>query len=285
VKPVQARIRAASEGSGAPQTVVEKDYAISYVLLGIARSALQPVLVLKGGTALKKLYFGDYRFSEDLDVSALGAPTGPELEAALQGAVAGTADLLATHGPFDVSMERYTERTPHPAGQEAFTIRMRFPWHPSPLCRVKLEITHDEPILLPPEERQILHSFEESMEGLVRCYRLEEVVAEKLRALLQTQQRLRARGWTRPRARDYYDLWRILTRYGESLDRQLLPGLVAAKCRHRNVSYDSLDCFFSGDLTAEASRHWESTLGSFVSPLPACAQVLSELRPLLAGLV
>jgi predicted nucleotidyltransferase component of viral defense system len=286
VKPLRARIQAACASTGAPQTVVEKDYAISYVLLAIARTmTLRTAFVLKGGTTLKKLYFGDYRFSEDLDVSAVDAPTGPGLEAALREVATDTAGLLAAHGPFDVSLERYTEHSPHPAGQEAFIVRVRFPWHPSPLCRVKLEVTHDEPVLLPPEERPILHAFEETIEGTIRCYRLEEVVAEKLRALLQTQQRLHARGWTRPRARDYYDLWRVLTRYGEGLERSILPELIAAKCRHRGVSYGSLDSFFSDDLVAEAQRHWQASLGSFVTPLPSCDLVLDELRPLLDGLV
>jgi len=42
--------------------------------------SLRETLVFKGGTALKKCYFGDYRFSEDLDFSGLnGAPTGDAL--------------------------------------------------------------------------------------------------------------------------------------------------------------------------------------------------------------
>ena len=38
-------------------------------------------LAFKGGTALKKCYFGDYRFSEDTDFSGLeDTPTGADLE-------------------------------------------------------------------------------------------------------------------------------------------------------------------------------------------------------------
>lgn len=36
---------------------------------------------VSGGTAVRKFYFGDYRFSEDLDFSALeGVPTGEAME-------------------------------------------------------------------------------------------------------------------------------------------------------------------------------------------------------------
>jgi len=49
----------------APMYVIEKDYALSYVLAGIAReSKLSHSLIFKGGTALKKLFFWDYRFSD-----------------------------------------------------------------------------------------------------------------------------------------------------------------------------------------------------------------------------
>jgi len=47
--------------------VIEKDYVITWLLLGIADSPLAGVLAFKGGTALKKMYFTNYRFSEDLD--------------------------------------------------------------------------------------------------------------------------------------------------------------------------------------------------------------------------
>ncbi|GAI46757.1 unnamed protein product, partial [marine sediment metagenome] len=51
--------------------IIEKDYILSWVLAGIAANKkLQNKLVFKGGTALKKCYFGNYRFSEDLDFTA-----------------------------------------------------------------------------------------------------------------------------------------------------------------------------------------------------------------------
>ncbi|MEI7832949.1 MAG: hypothetical protein WCJ56_07125 [bacterium] len=60
-----------------------------------------------------------------------------------------TEQLLQEHGPLIVTLTRYTERDPQPGGQEAFTVHMQFPWQPRPLCRIKLEITHDEPVSKP----------------------------------------------------------------------------------------------------------------------------------------
>lgn len=48
--------------------IIEKDYVLGWLLAGIAaHPALKDSWVFKGGTCLKKCYFGTYRFSEDLD--------------------------------------------------------------------------------------------------------------------------------------------------------------------------------------------------------------------------
>jgi predicted nucleotidyltransferase component of viral defense system len=279
VKTLRVRIAEAAEAARTSQLVVEKDYALSYVLAGIASvPALRDFLVFKGGTALKKAYFGDYRFSEDLDFTAVGAPVGDAMDSALALAATAAAGLLGAQGPFTVEVERYLERDPHPAGQDAFAVRIAFPWHRQPLCRVKVEITRDEPVIMPPERRMLIHGYGEDIDVSVLCYRLEEIVAEKLRALLQTQQRLAARGWNRPRARDYYDLWRLFERYGDTLNRTALPELLARKCAVRGVSYSSLDDFFTTELVFEAQRHWQGNLAPFVRELPPCDDVLTWLR-------
>jgi len=51
--------------------VIEKDYVIAWLLLGLAVSNLKKSLAFKGGTALKRVYFSGYRYSEDLDFTIL----------------------------------------------------------------------------------------------------------------------------------------------------------------------------------------------------------------------
>src|SRR5437588_5527358 len=50
-----------------PEAVLERDYCLAWFLIGLSRTPLKERLAFKGGTALKRCYFGDYRFSEDLD--------------------------------------------------------------------------------------------------------------------------------------------------------------------------------------------------------------------------
>lgn len=54
-------------GRRIPEAVLERDYCLAWFLVGLSRSPLYKSLVFKGGTALKRCYFVDYRFSEDLD--------------------------------------------------------------------------------------------------------------------------------------------------------------------------------------------------------------------------
>ena len=54
-------------GRRIPEAVIERDYVLAWFLTGLAGHPLREVLAFKGGTALRRCWFEDYRFSEDLD--------------------------------------------------------------------------------------------------------------------------------------------------------------------------------------------------------------------------
>jgi predicted nucleotidyltransferase component of viral defense system len=267
---------------GIPWEVLERDYLLSWILAGIARmDELERTLVFKGGTALKKCYFGDgYRFSEDLDFSALeGAPVGEAMETAVRDACSEAAALLDEYALVEIVAERYTERDPHPGGQEAFTIRARLPWHQRLHTSVTIEVTMDEEVLRPPVRRRILHGYGESLHAEIAVYAPEEIVAEKLRAILQYVRRLEERGWSRSRARDYYDLWRMLASYEDEMDLADFRGLLADKCAVRDVTFSGAGDFFQGPVIMHVEKTWEQWLGPLVPGLPTFETVVGELRP------
>jgi len=53
------------------EKTIEKDYVLSWLLVGMSKTKLNEVLAFKGGTALKKIYIKNFRFSEDLDFTLL----------------------------------------------------------------------------------------------------------------------------------------------------------------------------------------------------------------------
>lgn len=262
-----------------PYWVLEKDYALSYLLVGIARiDELSEGLILKGGTALRKFHFQGYRFSEDADFSIRPEASLSDMDTAMGQAAREMEWLLQERGPFRVQVERLTLRELHPGGQDAFTVRIRFPTHREAMCRLKVEIAHDELVLLPARYRKMVHEFPEELSTTLRCYPLEEIAAEKLRALLQSRARLQARGWGASRVcRDYYDLWYIL--HKSTLQRDALPDLVARKCAHRGVVFESPGDFFAPGLLEVARMEWGRQLRPFVPDCPDVEQVLGGLEP------
>ena len=267
--------------------MLERDYLLSWVLAGISQTPmLRDTLVFKGGTALRKCYFGDYRFSEDLDFSGLeGVPTGEAMEHLVHETCEVAVRLLDEYAPVEIAWERYTERERHPGGQEAFNIRARFPWQSRPQTRVMIEVTMDERVLLPAERRQVMHDYGEPLDADVKVYPLEEIIAEKLRALLQQAQLFEMRGWSRSRARDYYDLWRVLGTYRDQMDLAGFDSLLHEKCAVRGVAFAGPEDFFHEELLAYVEETWEQWLGPLVPGLPPFETVIDGLRPQIETLV
>jgi predicted nucleotidyltransferase component of viral defense system len=283
-QPLRGRLSDEAQRLQAPLDLVERDYALGHVLAAIyERDALATALIFKGGTALKKAYFGDYRFSVDLDFTAIGGPRGDQLEGEIAALAQDVERSLGEHGPFTVVASRRPEQRGHPTGQEAFRLAVRFPWHPSPLCSIKIEVTTDEPLLLPASERPLVHGYEEDLAATLRCYVLEEIVAEKLRTMLQAEKRLEEGRWLRNCARDYYDLWRLCADPAVSVDFAEVASILPAKLAVRGVEADSVDDFFPARVVEGAERQWGSSLAALVRPLPPFTVALGELRAALVA--
>jgi len=100
---LETLLKAAARTSGVPYETILKDYAIGHLLAAIAAEpVLADTLVMKGGTALRKLFFGDYRFSEDLDFTSVAAPKGAALEKALRSVAMRAEATMSVFGPFSV---------------------------------------------------------------------------------------------------------------------------------------------------------------------------------------
>lgn len=287
MKPLRQRLEDARKATGAPWEILERDYLLSFVLAGISGTkGINDTLVFKGGTALKKCYFGDYRFSEDLDYSATSkAPKGKALEDAIRQACKKGEALMNEYAPVQVIYKRYTEKNPHPYGQAAFEIRAQFPWHRKPMARVLVEITYEEKILKPAVRKTLIHKYGEKLDAKILVYSLEEIVAEKLRAILQNKRTLEKQGWSRSRARDFYDLWRILKAYSGSLKLSGFRKFLEQKCAIRGVSFKDAEEFFPALVMTEVEKTWDQWLGPLVSKLPPYQKVMDELKPLVRKVV
>jgi predicted nucleotidyltransferase component of viral defense system len=157
----------------------------------------------------------------------------------------------------------------------------------NPDCSLKVEVSAHEPLLTEPVERHILHEFAgESLDGTtITAYRLEEVVAEKLRALLQSRQHREIHGWVRNRPRDLYDLWHLWHQDDFTIDWAEVQRILPAKAKAYDVGYNGTEDFLDEQVLEGIRRDWLARLGSFVSDLPPFESCIATLRAILGKVV
>ena len=105
-------------GRRIPEAVIERDYALAWLLTGLAGHPLREVLAFKGGTALRRCWFENYRFSEDLDFT-LTRPIN--LEDILAGLIEIFAAVEAACG-FRIAIDREDRHSPKIATHFIFAL-------------------------------------------------------------------------------------------------------------------------------------------------------------------
>lgn len=181
-----------SEELGVHVSNVQRDYVFGWLLSGLFQpgNPLRELLILKGGNAFRKAYFENARFSNDLDFS-----TEVELsEDVLQEGVAqACAHAKAGSGvEFLVDQNRIGARSL--AGEESIFYEARvyfksFYGEEDLTLKVKLDVQEFDRIFLPVQTRKLIHSYSDhaTCQGHLRSLKLEELLASKLKALLQRQ--------------------------------------------------------------------------------------------------
>ena len=246
-------------GRRIPEAVLERDYCLAWFLVGLSRSPLREQLVFKGGTALKRCYFGDYRFSEDLDFTLTEKVSIEDILAALEGVY---ADVHHASGVvFRFSRE---DRKKH-QNSHTFYLAYEGPLPSGSTKEVKVDITISERIVCPLQERLVVRGYDEyedlPQDCSIRAYALDEIVVEKIVALTD-----RARN----EPRDLYDIWHLTSEGHVDLD-VLMPE-IDSKLEFRERTRDG----FADELARKEKRYkklWAARLGAQMADLPPFDQV------------
>jgi predicted nucleotidyltransferase component of viral defense system len=244
---------------------IEKDHVILWVLYALSQPGLKPEgWVFKGGTCLRHCFYEGYRFSEDLDFSC--KPTSGAMHDA-RSYLARTTEWVGEKSRLGLSVK------------EAQTIegdfQVEIPLEYSRggprrqgLPEIKVHLTFDEPLLTPSALCRVNPVYSDLSSFSLSTYSKEEILAEKMRALLQQQMK-----WARPR--DLYDLWFILCNKAEEFDWKDLHRLFAEKCRVRKIDPD-LDLLVSEELRTDNERVWSSQLEAVMASVPDFGMVWGE---------
>lgn len=222
----EAEIRRLAAVAGVDPMVQDLDYALGWFLVGLLRQPdVAEAVLFKGGTCLRKCYFADYRFSEDLDFTLLRRLTVEQLQSAVTSVQRwsrdnGGPDFAAAPARFEVVNDDY--------GQESLQVRIYYrgplQWS-GPARAIQMDLSRGETIGFAPERRKLIHTYSDASLLLpleVTCYALPEMLAEKLRAL-SGQRRFAV-------SRDLYDIYQLSQ---QDIDmagaRAALPAKFAAK--------------------------------------------------------
>ena len=255
-------------GRRIPEMVLERDYCLAWFLVGLAASPLRARLAFKGGTVLKRCYFGEYRFSEDLDFTLTEEVPFETIRAELDGLFDDVRRRIGV-------AFRYARDDRHPhENSHTFYLGYEGPLPATSAGReVKVDITKRERLVFPLAERAVLrgyHEYDDLPEGAtVRAYSLAEVAAEKLAAVTD-----RARN----EPRDLYDLW-FLAEGGHVDLAEILPGLVD-KLAFRGRTSD----LPGEELAAKEARLrklWATRLAAQMATLPEFDATFRAVRRLM----
>ncbi len=103
----------------------------------------------------------------------------------------------------------------------------------------------------------------------VNVMQLEEIFAEKLRALLE-----------RKKSRDYYDVWRMLSL---KFNKDKVRKLFFEKCKIKGIEIKKV-ILFPENLEDILKPYWEKELSRLVFPIPDLKGVIKELKDKLSFL-
>jgi predicted nucleotidyltransferase component of viral defense system len=237
--------------------ILEKDYILTEGLKALSQvPILNENFVFKGGTALRKVYFSHWRYSEDLDFTVKCAMSKEELRQ--------TLDTWYREVE-DESQIRLITKQLHKTDGYA-RIRTQFLGPLSYPGMIYMDLSFDEPLCLEPEYRRVLTEPFTDEHRKVLVYPLEELLAEKIRSLLE-----------RGKSRDYYDVWRLLKEHTSQLNMKLLGQVLSDKLAHKGLCLRSMSDFLPKEPKG-LKRYWENDLQQQVSSLSPLEEVLRELQ-------
>jgi uncharacterized protein len=237
---------------------IEKDYVLSWILQGIANHEhLSEELVFKGGTVLKKIYFDDYRFSEDLDFTLLSDEIEndelfgwfSEVFVYIKEAANIPLSIIDNNEHQDAGINFYISYIGPLGGLEAKK-------------RVKVDISRSESLSFKPDIRTAILEYTDQEDHELLCYSLEEVLIEKLRCVMQRLQ-----------ARDFYDIWYLLEVH--NMDLEFLTSAFKEKCESKGLNPED----FHEKLRQRLPNYqalWDKSISQQIRNLPPFGQVERE---------
>ncbi len=168
---------------------VQRDYVHGWLLSGLfSSSELASRLVLKGGNCLRKGYFQNFRYSRDLDFTTPGALDHDLLGRELNQVCTRVSD--ATGVRFELARTRVDEKREvdeKRISQARVYFQDFYGTETELVLSVRVDVAEFDRLHLPPARQPLIHPYSDaaSCSASISCVKLEELLATKMRCLLQ----------------------------------------------------------------------------------------------------
>jgi predicted nucleotidyltransferase component of viral defense system len=175
---------------------VQRDYVFGWLLFGIfTLSTVRNDIFLKGGNALRKGYFPNTRYSSDLDFGIPHELDQATLKNELNSVCAAIQEKAGiVFVPEDTRVEeKFTASDVLLPDLKVYEARIYFRNFYGEADHIKLRISMDitrfDKVFLPIQSRDLIHPYSDNEEITckIRCMKLEEIIATKLKCLMQRQ--------------------------------------------------------------------------------------------------
>jgi predicted nucleotidyltransferase component of viral defense system len=259
-----------------PPETVEKDYTIGHFLSAFySFEEYKTLFVFKGGTCLRKCYFPDYRFSEDLDFTV----TNPDFEIN-QNLIKMIADKCTHDSGILFGDIEIKSKTIHDNALNIKEFRIPFwganhskssfipPQHRW-TTKIELDFSNSDKIYTPIEFKMISHQFSDdlSLQNRIPVYSLQEILIEKIRSFKQRNHKS---------PRDYFDVWYII-QHVEFENWDEISALLKEKCIEKKVVLNP-DIFNDIDIKSKIQKSWKTSLKKQLRNLPEFETVWFYLK-------
>ena len=172
------------------QADVQRDYLFGWIISGIFReSSLADRATLKGGNALRKGYLPGTRFSDDLDFSTRDSLDGEAVLRELNRVCEFASS--ATNVRFDIDRNRLASEQQIDRARHVYKYQLYFKdmigGRDHLTISMRVDMTEYDQLYLPTQERRLIHPYSDAdaCTATIRCVKLEEALADKLKCLLQ----------------------------------------------------------------------------------------------------
>jgi len=244
-----------------PANTIEKDYILNWILAGISSSAqLKDTWIFKGGTCLKKCYFEEYRFSEDLDFTITESS---HINASfLINKFTDISEWIYENSGIEVPVTSMKfEEVVNPRGNISIAGKLAYK---GPMQRrgnnptIKLDLSCDEIIIEPSVLKPIYHPYSDFRSEIfsINTYSLEEIFAEKLRALTQ-----------RMSPRDLYDVIHLHNDSRWSLNKETVLTILEKKCDFKSVQVPTMSILNDSSNKNDLIADWDDMLAHQIAGL------------------